>query len=117
DFSGRPLEDVRTDIQIVDVAEWLRRENYRYDVIALDVDNGPEGLTKKSNHWLYTAQGIHAVRKALNPKGILAYWSAGADPDFRRKFGHCGFKVEEVKAFAHGRKGARHTIWLGMVDR
>ncbi|HBS27816.1 MAG TPA: hypothetical protein DD827_11965 [Gammaproteobacteria bacterium] len=112
DYSGNPLDDPRTDIQVIDVSELLRSKTNAYDVIALDVDNGPEGLTQDSNNWLYTTQGINAARNALKPKGILAYWSAGADKAFHQKLKSCGFKVDEVMVYAHGNKGARHTIWL-----
>ncbi len=110
--SGKPLDDPRTKIHIGDVAKLLRQSNACFDVIALDVDNGPEGLTKSTNDWLYSMQGIVAAQKALTPTGILAYWSAGPDQAFHDRLRRCGFMVEEITVFAHGKKGARHTIWL-----
>jgi spermidine synthase len=86
--SGRPLDDPRTRIHVGDVSKLLRKKTACYDVIALDVDNGPEGLT------------------------ILAYWSAGPDQAFHDRLRRCGLTTEEVTVYAHGKKGARHTIWL-----
>lgn len=116
DFSGRPLDDPRTRIHIGDVAKLLRKSNARYDVIALDVDNGPEGLTQSANDWLYSMSGIAAALNALRPAGILAYWSADPDPAFHDRLRQCGFMVDEISVFAHGKKGTRHTIWLASVD-
>lgn len=116
DFSSRPLEDTRTRIHIGDVAKLLRGSRGCFDVIVLDVDNGPEGLTNRANDWLYTMSGIVAAQDALSPTGILAYWSADPDPAFHDRLRCCGFLVEEVNVFAHGNKGTRHTIWLASVD-
>ena len=114
--SGNPLDDPRTRVHVGDVAKLLRSSSARFDVIALDVDNGPDGLTKRANDWLYSTAGIAAAQDALSPSGILAYWSAGPDQAFHDRLRRCGFMVEEVNVYAHGRKGARHTIWLASVD-
>ena len=115
DCSGRPLDDPRTRVHVGDVAKLLRRQRACFDVIALDVDNGPEGLTKSSNNWLYSAPGIAAAQDALRPGGIVAYWSAGPDQGFHDRLRQCGFLVEETTVHAHGNKGPRHTIWLASV--
>jgi spermidine synthase len=112
DFSGRPLDDARTRVFIGDVAKLLTSKPDRFDVIALDVDNGPEGFTNASNDWLYGLPGITAAAQALRPGGVLAYWSAGPDRVFPARLRKCGFRVEEVTVRAHGKKGARHIIWL-----
>jgi len=113
DRSGRPLDDPRTQVYVGDVADLLREKLACYDVIALDIDNGPEGLTKSNNSWVYSEQGIIATMNALKPAGMVSYWSASADQGFTDRMKRCGLKVEEVKIYAHGNKGARHTIWLG----
>ena len=113
--SGFPLNDPRTKVHLGDVAKLLRRKRGCFDVIALDVDNGPEGLTQSANDWLYLMPGIVAAQEALTPNGILAYWSAGPDQAFHDRLRRCGFQVEEVTVFAHGKKGARHTIWLAAL--
>ena len=112
EFSGRPLDDPRTRIYTGDVAKLIRRSSGCFDVIALDVDNGPEGLTNKANDWLYSLAGIAAAQNALVPAGILAYWSADPDHAFQDRLRRCGFVVEELRVAAHGNKGPRHTIWL-----
>jgi spermidine synthase len=114
--SGHPLNDPRTKVHVGDVAKLLRRQRGYYDVIALDVDNGPEGLTQSSNDWLYSTPGIVAAQEALTAGGIVAYWSAAPDQAFHDRLRRCGFMVEEIPVYAHGNKGSRHIIWLASAD-
>jgi len=110
--SGRPLDDPRTRVHVGDVGKLLRHSAAQFDAIALDVDNGPEGLTRESNDWLYSPAGIAAAHDALRPGGVLAYWSAGPDDGFEDVLRRCGLQVEVARVYAHGNKGARHTLWL-----
>lgn len=112
-LAGHPLSDQRVQIQEVDVAKIMRQESHAYDAILLDVDNGPEGLTRKGNDWLYGLSGLNAAYAALRPKGVLAVWSAGPDPGFTQRLIKTGFEAEEKNVRARGaRGGAHHLIWL-----
>lgn len=113
DLAGRPLEHERVTVRQADVAQLLKADRGSYDAILLDVDNGPEGLTRKGNDWLYARAGLAAAFTALRPAGVLAVWSATADRAFTQRLREAGFKVDEVPVRSRGsRKGARHTIWL-----
>ncbi|KPK55337.1 MAG: hypothetical protein AMS22_04730 [Thiotrichales bacterium SG8_50] len=113
DLAGRPLTDARVTVRIGDVARILTAERQAYDAILLDVDNGPEGLTRKDNDWLYAVDGLAASFAALRPLGVLAVWSAGPDRHFAERMRKVGFDVEETRVRAHAsRRGAQHTIWL-----
>jgi spermidine synthase len=50
DLAGHPVDDPRTMIHEGDIAHVLHDEKHAYDAILLDVDNGPEGLTRKENN-------------------------------------------------------------------
>jgi spermidine synthase len=111
-FAGS-LEDPRVDIVEDDVAVliWAGRSNW--DAILLDVDNGPDGLTRKGNDRLYSPNGLAAAKAALRPGGVLAIWSAAPDRAFTRRLEDAGFEVEEVAVRARGnQRGARHIIWF-----
>ena len=107
------LDDPRVSIHVGDVGGLIRSSAGRFDAILLDVDNGPDGLSREGNDALYTAQGLQQARAALRPGGVLAVWSSGPDPRFTSRLRKAGFAVEEeiVRARRTG-GGARHTIWL-----
>jgi spermidine synthase len=111
-LAGFPLDDPRTVVHQGDVAEQLRRVD-AFDAILLDVDNGPEGLTRRENDWLYGAGGLHTAHKALRADGVLAVWSATPDRTFATRLSAVGFEVEEFDSRSWSRSGrSRHTIWL-----
>ena len=112
EHAGFPLLDPRAHVHVGDVADVLKSSAQVFDAILLDVDNGPQGLTHKSNDWLYSPDGLDAAMKALRPGGVLAIWSAGPDPMFTIRLKKAHFLVEEKPVRAHGNKGARHLIWL-----
>ena len=105
------LDDPRVELMIGDVADTIAIG--QYDAILLDVDNGPDGLTRASNNRLYSPRGLAAAKAALRPGGILAIWSAAPDRAFARALADAGFAVDEVavRARANG-KGAKHIIWF-----
>jgi spermidine synthase len=106
------LEDSRVRVREGDVGEIIAATRARFDAILLDVDNGPDGLSRNANNKLYTLQGLKAARSALRPGGLLAIWSAGPDAEFKNRLGHAGFAVEEVIARANKGKGGRYVIWI-----
>jgi spermidine synthase len=110
--AGHPLRDPRVIVREGDVARLLIAGQQAYDAILLDVDNGPEGLTRRENDWLYSTNGLNAAYAVLRPRGVLAVWSAGPDQAFMQRLRKVGFEVDEVRVRAHGSKGARHIIWL-----
>ena len=113
DMSGECLVDPRVELREADVVQTIASGRAAYDAILLDVDNGPEGLTRKSNDALYDLKGLQAAHAALAPGGILAVWSSFPNDKFTKRLGKAGFAAEEVKIRATGsRGGARHVIWI-----
>ncbi|MCK5844365.1 MAG: hypothetical protein KAG97_06630 [Victivallales bacterium] len=112
DLAGRPIDDPRTTVRVADVGAVIREQTAAYDVILLDVDNGPDGLTHADNGRLYTHGGLSAAKAALKSGGILAIWSAEPDKGFSKRLRGTGFKIEEITVRARKTKGRRHTIWL-----
>lgn len=107
------LDDPRVRIHVGDVGALIRSHAGRYHAILLDVDNGPDGLSREGNDALYRAQGLREAWTALRPGGVLSVWSSGPDPRFSQRLRKAGFAVSEeiVRARRTG-GGARHTIWL-----
>ncbi len=114
DLAGDPLHDNRVEVREIDIAKIIKSDHQTYNAILLDVDNGPEGLTRYGNDWLYSIDGLNAAYTALKPAGVLAVWSAAPDKAFQKRMKSAGFKVEEKMVRARGpHGGARHTIWFG----
>jgi spermidine synthase len=55
-----------------------------YDLVLLDVDNGPGYLVHDTNQILYQATFITQVRQALRLGGALAIWSSAESPELHR---------------------------------
>ena len=107
------LDDPRVEIRETDVGILARAGAPSWDAILLDVDNGPEGLTRAGNDGLYDLAGLTLANASLRKGGVLAVWSTGPDRKFTARLGMAGFKVEEVPTRANGRGGgARHMIWV-----
>ncbi|MBN8818735.1 MAG: spermidine synthase [Sphingomonas sp.] len=112
------LDDPRVHLVAGDVAGVIEAGNGTYDAILLDVDNGPDGLTRLENDRLYSMRGLAEARAALKPGGVLAIWSAAPDNAFTRRLSQAGYAVEEVavRARTNG-KGPRHVIWFATKAR
>ena len=112
---GSSLDDPRVTVAVGDVQALILGARSEFDAILLDVDNGPDGLSRETNDRLYSAAGLAAARAALRPCGVLAVWSSAPDPRFTRRLQKAGFSVDErvVRASGTGR-GARHAIWIAV---
>ena len=105
------LDDSRVDLRIQDVA--IAIGDGEFDAILLDVDNGPDGLTREANEALYSSDGLAKCYAALRPGGIAAIWSAAPDAAFGARLEKRGFKVDELRVRARENgKGPIHTIWF-----
>jgi spermidine synthase len=110
ELSAACLADPRTAVFEGDVGEAIRAGDW--DAILLDVDNGPEGLSRPANDGLYSLDGLAAAKAALNPGGVLAVWSSAPSIAFSKRLRQAGFTAEEHQVRARKGKGARHIIWL-----
>ncbi|MCT2401676.1 spermidine synthase [Novosphingobium mangrovi (ex Huang et al. 2023)] len=107
------LDDPRVVLVMDDVAMLIDAAREAYDAILLDVDNGPEGLTRRLNDDLYSRRGLQAAMSALRPKGILAIWSAEPDAAFTAQLQAAGFEVAEILIDTPpDDKGDHHAIWF-----
>ena len=73
-FAGS-LDDPRVNILEGDVFDVIRSSPRTFDAILLDVDNGPEGLTRKANDALYDfsriESGLGGAAAARCPGGLV----------------------------------------------
>ncbi|GAA1157382.1 hypothetical protein [Nocardioides aquiterrae] len=75
------LADERVRVVVADVAVALAEApRSSYDLILLDVDNGPGYLVHEVNAALYEEPFLRSARDVLRPGGALAIWSAAEAP-------------------------------------
>jgi spermidine synthase len=110
-FAGS-LDDPRLEIRVEDVSRTIQSGPAQFDAILLDVDNGPEGLTRRSNDRLYDIWGLRRARHALRPDGIFAVWSGGPCRKFKARLKLCRFDVDQIRVPAEGSAARRHVLWL-----
>jgi spermidine synthase len=116
--NGSLIEDPRVKVIIKDVFDVIRgaKGEHAYDSILLDTDHTPSSWVQSKNSRLYERAGFNWVTRALRANGLVAYWSAGAEPDFVHNLSRAGFRVQTYEAKAHPTaKRAVHRIYLGQA--
>jgi spermidine synthase len=101
-LAGRPLDDPRVTLRPGCVGETLADSRQAFDVVLLDVDNGPAAFTTAGNARLYERAGLIDAHRALAPGGALAVWSAQDDVKFVRRL-----KRETFAVTVHTVRGRR----------
>jgi spermidine synthase len=84
-FNQDSLSDPRLRVYCGDVLDLLGETRAGFDVILMDVDNGPSYLLNEKNASLYTHQGLGMMRRCLVPGGILGVWAGRPEPDLERR--------------------------------
>lgn len=82
-----------------------------YDIIILDVDNGPEPLSGEVNAQLYTVSGLKMTFDHLSARGVLLVWSAFQSKAFADNARLAGFQVA-VESVKVGHKDHEHFIFV-----
>ena len=111
-LADHPLDDPRCSVVVGDVFDVIARSPRTFDVILLDVDNGPEALAQVKNHRLYGDRGTRAIHAALRPGGVVAVWSAGQNPRYAQRLERLGFHLDVVRVAAHVGSRARHVLFI-----
>ncbi len=109
---GDSLTDPRVAIRETDVGELIRAARSAYDAILLDVDNGPNGITREANDRLYDRDGLAAAYRALRPGGVLAVWSSAPDAKFTARLRKSRFRRGREPRARHGAARRRAAFHL-----
>jgi spermidine synthase len=75
-----------------DIADLLTADD-RYDVVVLDIDNGPEPLVTAGNAALYSFEGLRALHACLSANGAALLWSGFESVAFAARAEQAGFIV------------------------
>ncbi|MBC2932892.1 spermidine synthase [Nocardioides sp. zg-1228] len=75
------LADTRATVVNADIAMAIAEARSTYDLVLLDVDNGPGYLVHERNEAVYEEEFLQRCRAVLSPGGVLVVWSASAAPE------------------------------------
>ena len=78
------LADTRVSVLNADIAMAIAEARSTYDLVLLDVDNGPGYLVHQENDAVYQAAFLTRCRELLGPGGVLVVWSANPAPELLR---------------------------------
>ena len=98
-------------------------EDRCWDVIVLDVDNGPEALSTPGNAVLYGECGLARCRDSLTASGHVLLWAGFEDLRFVERACAVGFSVTRQAIALPNRPDQAHLIYvlsrekLSLADR
>jgi spermidine synthase len=82
------LADERANPVVADVTVALTEGSpASYDLVLLDVDNGPNYLVHEANARIYGSEFLGEARRILRPGGALAIWSMDEAPGLEQTLG------------------------------
>ncbi len=94
------LADKRVHIVNADIVMAVAEARSTYDLVLLDVDNGPEQLVHDTNVGIYEHDFIANTKGILNADGALVVWSARPAPELasvmEEVFGNCAEHLYDV---------------------
>lgn len=112
-LTATALADRRVEVLVADVADHLASSAGAYDVVCLDVDNGPEWPVTDDNAALYTGAGLAGTIRALRPDGILGVWSSAVSPAFESLLREQLTQVRVLEIDAPAPRGGPDVVYLG----
>jgi spermidine synthase len=82
-LNGDCFDDPRIVPVVADLVTALRTPPPApYDLLLLDIDNGPTWLSVPENEKLYDLDGLENLRLWLTPKGVAVFWATEPAPEF-----------------------------------
>ena len=96
------LADARASVVNADIAMAIAEARSTYDLVLLDVDNGPGYLVHSGNGAVYEQPFLRRCRELLSPGGVLVIWSANAAPDL----------LDAMRAVFGGAEEQAHDVLL-----
>ncbi len=110
------VTDPRIKIVNRDLLGFIDDCRQKYDLIALDIDNGPDWLCHEGNARLYGENYLQRLREMLKLQGILTMWSAAPSLQLKRHLHQVFGNVEEVEAMDHNGEGKLITAYIDVCE-
>jgi spermidine synthase len=84
-LAGTGHDDPRAVIIHDDLVHHLSTACEPYDVLCLDIDNGPGWTVTDDNRSIYESAGLDVLEGALTDQGVLSVWSSARSPEFTQR--------------------------------
>jgi spermidine synthase len=110
------LADERVKLVTADIRQAVAEAMQKYDLVLLDVDNGPGHLVLDSNAPVYEAPFLQEVRSLLRPGGAAAVWSSAQAPELYDAMAEVFGDVEPVPIEVD-LQGRAEQYWLYLARR
>ncbi len=110
------LADERVKVVTADIRQAVAEAMQKYDLVLLDVDNGPGHLVLDSNAPVYEAPFLQDVRSLLRPGGAVAVWSSAQAPELYDAMADVFGDVEPVPIEVD-LQGRAERYWLYLARR
>ncbi|ACB85535.1 spermine synthase [Natranaerobius thermophilus] len=111
-YNENCLENEKVTVIQDDIYNYLKNNaelgHDYYDLIILDVDNGPDWLVREDNKRLYQKQGMELVSKSLNQGGYVAIWSMEEKSSLENSLLACYSQVFIREYLSYDDKGRKH---------
>ncbi|HET6563684.1 MAG TPA: hypothetical protein VFG72_17575 [Marmoricola sp.] len=106
------LADGRVHLSVAEVQQVVAEAAPgSFDLVLLDVDNGPDFLVHERNAGIYEPPFLREVRRTLSPGGAVVVWSSAEsehlERSLREAFGDC--RADPCAVLLQGRE---ETYWL-----
>jgi spermidine synthase len=116
-ITGAALADPRVRVVVADLRDHLAAVDEdgadRYDVVCLDVDNGPGWTVFEGNAELYAPAGLEVAMDAIAPGGVLAVWSAHASQPFEARLRDRLDDVRTETVDVHPERAEPDVVYVG----
>ena len=112
---GSPVGDPRVRLEVGDVRDVIPTlAAQAYDVVLLDVDNGPDHLVYDANAEVYAGAFLRQCRRVTRSGGVTAIWSADESAELGAALGAVfdRFQVVDVPVLL-GNRATSYWLYLG----
>jgi spermidine synthase len=109
------MNDPRLELVGEDLVRYLQNCRGQYDLIALDIDNGPEWLSHPGNRGLYTEAMLGRIKDCLSPAGAAAFWSADPAPELERSLRTVFGRVEARESLDSNGAGKAIPAYIYLI--
>ena len=106
------IADARANLVVADISLALTEaREASYDLVLLDVDNGPSYLVHDANASIYEPPFLAMLRRILRPGGTVVIWSATEEPGLEHNLREV-FDDVEPQHYDVDLQGRAETYWL-----